>query len=69
IRSRLEESRHSCPLFDTQRWVRNMELSTNPPHDNTWSGRSRLVWRWHTSDSRQDLTPKTSRWRTPSAPR
>ncbi|CAN0255115.1 unnamed protein product, partial [Ectocarpus fasciculatus] len=25
IRSRLEESRHSCPLFDTQRWVRNME--------------------------------------------
>jgi predicted O-linked N-acetylglucosamine transferase (SPINDLY family) len=27
VRTRLAESRSSCPLFDTRRWVENLELS------------------------------------------
>ncbi|CAN0346546.1 unnamed protein product [Ectocarpus sp. 6 AP-2014] len=38
IRSRLEESRHSCPLFDTQRWVRNMEAGLAMAHERFQAG-------------------------------
>ncbi|CAN0464736.1 unnamed protein product, partial [Ectocarpus sp. 12 AP-2014] len=38
IRSRLEESRYSCPLFDTQRWVRNMEAGLAMVHERFQAG-------------------------------
>ncbi|CAM9735391.1 unnamed protein product, partial [Hapterophycus canaliculatus] len=38
IRSRLEEGRHACPLFDTQRWVRNMEAGLAMAHERFQAG-------------------------------
>ncbi|CAN0322176.1 unnamed protein product, partial [Discosporangium mesarthrocarpum] len=38
IRTRLEEGRHTCPLFDTQRWVRSMEAGLAKAYERFQAG-------------------------------